>query len=75
MSLLNLPVNIFALISFKFLDMKSMFHFGMSCQKCSKIFSNELMWKEIAERQLGDTLDKDKKITWKNFVKENFFEW
>ena len=75
MSFENLPIFILGHIS-KFLPLKSLFSFGISCKKSSKIFSNELLWKELAKREFGEEVEKpDEKQTWKQFVKEGFFEW
>jgi hypothetical protein len=48
----KLPHNIIGVIAI-FLDIRSIYHFGMTCKKYSKILSNELVWKENALKEVG----------------------
>ena len=74
MNFVKMPLAVYVSIC-KFLPIKSLFHFGLVNQKCSKVLTNELLWKEIAIRDFVDISNKDEQITWKYYVKTNFFEW
>ena len=71
----KLPSNLIYYICC-FLPIKSIFYLGLSCKKLSKVLENEVLWKKISERDLGEnllTLELDG--TWKDFVKSISLKW
>eukprot|EP01091_Cochliopodium_minus_P017907 TRINITY_DN7139_c0_g1_i1.p1 TRINITY_DN7139_c0_g1~~TRINITY_DN7139_c0_g1_i1.p1 ORF type:complete len:165 (-),score=25.28 TRINITY_DN7139_c0_g1_i1:141-635(-) len=73
-NLSSLPSNLIGMIA-SHLPIKSIFTFGLCNKKTSKIFSNELLWMLVAQREFTNNDNKKKEISWKEYVRINFFEW
>ena len=72
----NLPINLVFYISC-FLPIKSIYHFGLSCKKMSKVLENERLWEIVALNQFGkeNLLHFNFKAKWKDLVKTGLFQW
>ena len=72
----NLPINLVFYISC-FLPIKSIYHFGLTCKKMSKVLENERLWEIVALNQFGkeDAIEFKLEGTWKDLVKNGLFQW